>query len=192
MSGKRSKVQHIGINDSDEIVGKRINGKMKQCPIYVTWCNMLKRCYSSLTQEKQPSYKGCSVCDEWLVFSNFKKWMEEQDWEGKFLDKDLLFPGNKIYSPETCILVSRGVNNFLTSRSRDRGSFPLGVSWHSPSKKFCAYVSNPFLSKQEHLGLFNTAEEAHAAWLSRKKEIAKELAAQQEDGRVAAALLNIF
>ncbi len=192
MAGKRSKVQHIGINDSDEIVGKRINGERKQCPIYVTWCNMLKRCYSSLTQEKQPSYKGCSVCDEWLVFSNFKKWMEEQDWEGKFLDKDLLFPGNKVYSPETCILVSRGVNNFLTSRSRDRGSFPLGVSWHSPSKKFCAYVSNPFLSKQEHLGLFNTAEEAHAAWLSRKKEIAKELAAQQEDGRVAAALLNIF
>jgi len=36
--------------------------------------------------------------------------MERQDWEGKHLDKDILIPGNKIYSPDRCIFVSSLIN----------------------------------------------------------------------------------
>ena len=107
-------VYGVGINDADYVVQKwetigYVNGKQKQkliwiCPYYSAWKSMLKRCYSSKYQDKRPTYKGCSVSDEWLTFSVFKVWMEKQDWEGKQLDKDLLFEGNKIYSADTCVL----------------------------------------------------------------------------------------
>ena len=103
----------VGINDADYAVQKLetvgyADGKRKQrlvwvCPYYQTWIDMLKRCYSDKLQERQPTYKGCSVSEEWLTFSAFKVWMEKQDFERKQLDKDLLFEGNKVYSAETCV-----------------------------------------------------------------------------------------
>ena len=77
---------------------------------------MLQRCYSESHLVRQPTYKGCSVCEEWLTFSNFKSWMEQQDWEGKQLDKDLLVYKNKIYSPETCVFVSSVINSFFVEK----------------------------------------------------------------------------
>lgn len=109
----------VGINDADYVFQKWetiiVNGKRKQkliweCDFYRTWKSMLARCYSIKTQERQPTYKGCSVSDEWLTFSVFKNWMEKQDWEDKQLDKDLLFEGNKVYSSETCVFVTRMVS----------------------------------------------------------------------------------
>lgn len=192
MSGKRTSICGIGINDANYFVGKRVNGKVVQCSIYARWVNMLKRCYDENTQKKQPTYVGCSVSEDWLLFSNFHKWMSSQNWEGKYLDKDILFPGNKLYSKETCALVDCATNNFLTLRSNYRGEHPLGVSFHKRANKYSSQVCNPFTGKQEHLGLFRCAEEAHLAWLARKKEIAIMLAAQQEDRRVADMLLKLF
>jgi hypothetical protein len=40
---------------------------------YITWHNMMSRCYSAIYQQKHPSYKGCTVCDEWLNYQNFAK-----------------------------------------------------------------------------------------------------------------------
>ena len=83
----------VGINDSDYEVYKyeTINGKRKatwKCPYYERWVSMLRRCYSPRSLEKYPTYKGCTVCEEWLTFSTFKKWMENQEWEDRHLDKD--------------------------------------------------------------------------------------------------------
>jgi len=99
-------VYGVGINDADYVTQKwetisYVNGKQKQnlvweCHYYRTWCGMLMRCYSAKHQERNPTYKGCSVSEEWLRFSNFKSWMERQDFEGMQLDKDLLFEGNKV------------------------------------------------------------------------------------------------
>jgi len=49
---------------------------------------MLTRCYYQKRLDIRPSYEECIVCEEWLTFSNFKKWTEQQDWEDKQLDKD--------------------------------------------------------------------------------------------------------
>lgn len=130
----------VGINDADYVVQRKetigyVNGKHKQklvwtCPYYRVWTNMLVRCYSTKKQEKYPTYKGCTVSDEWLTFSVFKSWMEKQDWDGKQLDKDLLFEGNKVYSAETCVFVTKEVNMFTTERCAARGEWPIGVNWH--------------------------------------------------------------
>ena len=192
----------VGINDADYVTQKNetigyVNGKQKlkvvwMCPYHQTWKNMLRRCYSSKYQDKHPTYKGCSVSEEWLTFSVFKAWMMTQDWEDKQLDKDLLFESNKVYSPETCVFVTQTVNKFTIDRGASRGEFLIGVCWHKGANKFQAECSNPFTKKREYLGLFDCEQEAHESWLKRKLELAKELAAIQTDERVTEALINRY
>ena len=172
----------VGINDADYAVTKwetigYVNGKRKQkqvwiCPFYQVWKGKLQRCYSAKFQEKYPTYKGCSVSEEWLTFSNFKSWMECQGWEGMQLDKDLLLEGNKVYSAETCVFVTSMVNSFTTDCGASRGECLLGVHWNKREGKFKSSCSNPFTKKREHLGYFTREEEAHQAWLMRKLELA--------------------
>ena len=68
---------------------------------YVVWCDMLRRCYSEKYHKKKPTYKGCSVCNEWLLFSNFKRWFDENYIDGYVLDKDILLKNNKVYVSKT-------------------------------------------------------------------------------------------
>jgi len=198
----RKLVHGVGVNDADYVVEKKetircVDGKRKQklvwrCPYYRTWVNMLGRCYSDKLQEKYPTYRGCSVSEEWLTFSVFKSWMEKQDWEGNQLDKDLLLEGNKLYSPETCVFVSPMVNKFTNDRGAARGEWLIGVCWDKKKAKFMSLCGNPFTKKQEYLGLFTCEQEAHQAWLKRKLELAHLLAAEQEDPRVAEALIRRY
>ena len=199
----RKLVCGIGINDADyavrknETIGYYANGnrKLKQvwiCQFYKTWNNMLRRCYYAKYKEYYPTYRGCSVSEEWLTFSNFKIWMEEQNFKGMHLDKDILFEGNKVYSAETCVFVAPLVNTFINDQNPSRGEWLTGVSWSKKSEKFIAQCRNPFSEEQEYLGLFTSELEAHETWLKRKLELAKELAAIQSDPRVAKALIERY
>ena len=195
-------VYGVGINDADYVTQKMetigyVNGKRKQkrvwfCPYYRVWVNILKRCYYTKYQEKQPTYKGYSVSEEWKRFSNFRKWMESQDWEGKQLDKDLLFSGNKVYSAEACVFVTQMVNLFTVDSGAARGEWPIGVYWNKEKNKFMSMCCNPFTKKQEYLGYFTCPNEAHQAWLKRKLKLAHLLASEQSDPRVAKALIERY
>lgn len=85
----------------------------KPSPATSFWYNMLSRSYSEKYHKTHPTYKDVKVCEEWHNFQNFAKWYEE-NWkpymDGWHLDKDILFKGNKIYSPETCCFVPHEVN----------------------------------------------------------------------------------
>ena len=201
MKKKKATICGVGINDADYKVtrstskmvdGKRVKKIEWRCPVYVTWVSMIVRCYSDKYQSKQTTYKGCTVCDEWLRFSNFRAWMIQQDYRGKELDKDLLFQGNKVYSPKTCVFVSNMVNTFMIGSDAKRGKYLIGVNWHKASGKFVAQCCNPFLNKQEHLGLFDTEQEAHEAWRTKKHELAVRYASKQEDPRLVKALLERY
>lgn len=190
---KKSKLVYgVGINDADCPTQPVINGKKVKCPFYQTWSNMLRRCYHQKEQERYPTYKGCSVCNEWLVFSNFKSWMDSQYWYMMQLDKDLLVKGNKIYSPETCVFVSGQLNSFTTESSSTRGCYPIGVNFHRSTGELQAKCRNPFTGKQEFLGYFNCANEAHEAWRRRKHELACQWAEIVEDPRLKEALRNRY
>lgn len=198
MRRKYKKVYGVGINDADYIVQIKetvsyIDGNQKQkqiwvCPFYKTWMSMLVRCYSNKFHLKNSTYRGCSVSEEWLTFSNFKKWMEQQDWEDKQLDKDLLLFDNKVYSAETCVFIDQTVNKFVTDCRASRGLYIIGCHWNKCCKKYQAQCQNPFTKKQEYLGLFDAELEAHMAWKKRKHELACELANLQTDPRIAGAL----
>ena len=177
----------VGINDADYqvVIYGIADGKDKivwTCPYYVKWYSMLRRCYSKKYQERYPTYKGCSVCDEWVVFSNFKRWMEQRTWEGRQLDKDFLIEGNKLYSEGTCVFVPQKVNKFITIRGNDRGNCPLGVYLYKNSKK------NPYVSQcgggsgeNIYLGRFSTPEQAHQAWLVKKLEVCEDYLIEFKD-----------
>ena len=107
---------------------------------------------------------------------------------GKSLDKDIIAPGSKLYSPETCAFVLKATNNFVTASDASRGAYPIGVSLHKPTGKYQARCRNPFSGEQEYLGLFSTPEEAHEAWRKRKYDLAQLAAATESDPRVVEAL----
>lgn len=187
----------VAFNDADYKLTRysRSSGRNVQvwtCPFYVKWSHMISRCYGAKTLERCPTYKGCTVAPEWLVFSSFKAWMELQDWQNKSIDKDILVPGNKVYGPDTCAFVSARVNTFLTESNSSQGEFPVGATFHKASGKFRAQGWSVKTGARKHLGLFPTAKEAHEAWLSAKLEQAKVLASQQSDIRVAKALIARF
>ena len=167
---------------------KRIQKSVFRCKYYTVWKSILERCYSKKLLESYPSYIGTSVCSEWLSATAFKKWMEKQDWSGKCLDKDIIVPGSKLYSPDTCAFVLNATNLFVIARDASRGEYPIGVDLFKPTGKYRAKCGNPFTGKQEYLGLFLTPEEAHEAWRKQKHVLAQLVAATESDPRVVEAL----
>lgn len=162
----RGLVYGVGINDSEYITNPKINGKTVTCPIYKRWVGMIERCYSKHYQKKYPTYKGCSVCDEWLHFSNFEKWAVENYIEDYHLDKDLKIKGNKTYSPDCCLFIHGSINLLITNRSKNKGHLPDGVAFHKPLSKFRSQISID--SKKIHIGYFDKAIEASDAYIKAK------------------------
>ena len=187
---KRKLIYGVGVNDADYVVAWRdkVTGKHIQCPYYTCWQNMIQRAYYQRHKDKRPTYQDVAVCEEWHSFMNFRSWMEQQDWQGKQLDKDILVRGNKVYSPETCVFVSSLVNSFMLDCGATKGQYPTGVYFNKASSKLMAYCCNPFNGTREYLGLFLCPQEAHLTWKKRKHELACQLADMQTDQRVAEAL----
>lgn len=183
-----------GVNDSDTPVYRVIGGKGVVCKIYSTWSGMIGRCYSARLQEINPTYIGCTVADEWHSFNCFRGWVLTQDWEGKQLDKDILEEGNKVYSADTCAFVTGRTNMFVTDSKASRGDLPIGVSLANKNLT----LPNPYLAgvmvkgKKKHLGLYATPEEAHQSYRVAKYGLAIQLASEQSDPRVAAALIERY
>lgn len=187
----------VGINDADYPTQKNDNSNNTQkriwcCPFYERWTGVIKRCYSKSVHKKYPTYATCTMDESWLYFSNFKAWMEKQDWQGKQLDKDLLVKGNKHYSPETCVFVDRLVNVFILDCKSRRESELTGAYKRKGYDRYSAKCRNPFLNKLEDIGYFPSAEDAHQAWKARKHELACKLADMQTDYRVAEALRSRY
>jgi hypothetical protein len=188
---KGNLVQGVGINDADYTVCPTVNGIRVWCPFYKTWRCMLQRAYCEKWSAKYLTYRDCSVYKDWHYFTNFKSWMEKQDWEGKELDKDLLVKGNKTYSPNTCVFLTRRVNHFFTDRSATNGLYPAGVYFEKKRGKYKAQCVD-FEGNRLCLGEFDDPNEAHATYWQFKCKIAKQLSETQNDERIRNAILSHF
>ncbi len=162
----RKLVFGVGINDASYIITNTIKGKTKTCPFYQKWNSMLARVFSPLLHKKQPYYIGTTVSAEWLIFSNFRLWMEKQEWEGKELDKDILNPGNRHYSKDTCIFISKTLNNLFSSNGASNRVCPTGVHFDRQTSKYRTTIRT--FGKEKHLGRFNTREEARLVYIKAK------------------------
>lgn len=182
---EKNRVFEIGINDTDYKTDAMVNNKKVRCPFYGTWHHMLERCYSSKFLVKHPTYKGCTVCNEWLYFSNFKTWMEVQDWRDKELDKDLLGSG-KLYSPKTCCFIEHWLNSLLNKQEFHRGKYPIGAC--KVGKRFKASLNNNGSGK--HIGYFDTPKEASQAYKKAKLQYVKELMQDYPNPQIKQAALK--
>jgi len=157
-------VYGIGVNDVDY----EVQGKNKPCPYYKIWNGMLTRAYNIKFKKTRPSYTESTVCKEWLTFSNFRKWMKKQDWKDKDLDKDILYPNNKYYSPETCCFVSSSLNSFFGGSSSVNNNLPQGV-YKVKGRNKNKFRSRISINRKDiHLGYFETLEEARIVYIKTK------------------------
>lgn len=154
------------------------NGKDSIC--YITWVNMLRRCYDENNRKRNPSYEGCSVCEEWLCFQVFASWYYSQRGcdKGFHLDKDLLVSGNKMYSPETCCLVPKDINALISYKYKKKNTMPTGVAQRSETRfRACLNV----FGKNKIIGTFDTVEEAAIAYKCAKEDYVKLVANKWKD-----------
>ena len=158
-----------------------------------TWVGMLHRCYYKKELERHPTYRGCTVCDEWLRLSGFVPFWEANYRPKYELEKDILVKGNKVYGPDTCCFVPRRINILFTNRKRFRGELPVGVSVSENGLKYkAAYDRN---GKSTLIGQFDTPEHAFLAYKKAKEEYIKEVAQEyynsgKIDKKVYEALLR--
>lgn len=151
------KLYNVAIND--------VSGASKS-PAYKLWANMVRRCYDDDNRKLFPTYQGCTVCPEWLSLSGFLAWVEKQgDITGLVLDKDLLQPGCKVYSPQTCLFIPMALNVALTLPSKPR-EWPLGV--RPSGKGYRAEISGGIRNTSKPLGTRSTPLEAHRLWQQAK------------------------
>ena len=96
--------------------------------IYQTWMDMLKRCYFQFKDNdtRNRNYNDCTVCERWYTFSLFVEDFQKLDGYEEFakvngkgysLDKDTVLEGNRVYSPDTCIII-KTVDNVKEMNSR--------------------------------------------------------------------------
>ena len=183
---KRKPIFGAGINDADYVTTPKINGKQITCPYYERWKKVIAREFSCTFHESNPTYKNCTVHPEWLYFSKFKSWMETQDWEGKELDKDVIFPGNKHYSPDLCCFITSALNKLMTDTSSRRGEFPQGVCWDTRRQKLLSQVR--YCGQKIYLGHFTDINKASDTYINAKVKIILESSSKQSDPRVANGL----
>ena len=172
-----------------------VSGDGRDTKEYTLWNNMLNRCYNDTYKNKNQTYVGCKVSENFKSYEYFYEWCHKQigfDNEGWQLDKDLLVKGNKVYSEDTCVFLPKEINSVLVKCTASRGEYLIGVCWCKKATAFKARVSKN-KGKQEHLGFFNTEIEAFNAYKQAKEDYLKELANKwksQIDERAYNALMN--
>lgn len=132
-----------------------------------TWENMISRCYNSKDKRYQSNLKNnVTVCDRWLVLSNFIEDAKKLDgWLWYKRDKDIVldkdyYGNNNIYCPNTTVFIPREHNNqyktnvkgFLVENSGNPTRyFPSYKEYkkHSPVGTVSEYKNEDFLIRHQ-------------------------------------------
>ncbi len=163
-------IGYIGLGDHAIKVG------IEKTQPYRVWHELIARCYVDKKKEKYPSYYEIStVCQEWKCYQRFADWYENEvyECEGRLhLDKDILYPGNKVYSPYTCLLVPQRINMLFSNKPNKLG-LPNGIG-----KNSCGYWAK---YNQKELGTYKTILEAYSVYAYEKEKAIKKIADEYKD-----------
>ena len=147
---------------------------------------MLRRCYDPYEINREPVYIDCYVCDEWLCFQNFAEWFYNNYYEIEgqrmHLDKDILIKGNKIYSPNTCIIVPERINKLFIRKERKKDkNLPIGVFYYN-NNGLMAKISKTRKNK-EIVGVFPLDKpfQAFTCYKENKENYIKQVADEYKD-----------
>lgn len=140
---------------------------------YLAWINMLQRCYADMNNKYASYYKIVTVCDEWLDFQNFAEWYESHYYdipnERLHIDKDIKSKENKVYSPDTCILIPQSINEVFRKNNRKKIDADLPETIKRSGEEYQVTF------RGESLGTYKTIEECLEKYNSKKILYIKEL-----------------
>lgn len=172
---------------------KTVDSEGKMTKTYNAWKNMLERCYYKARKIMNPSYEDAKSCDEWHCFQNFANWYHNQnisdglEWQ---LDKDLFGNGDKLYSPETCVLLPSRINVSIKNMKVDcsfilpeysETNLPVGVSYHQKSKIFVSTAAIMNTGDKADIKYFKSPFDAFRWYKKNKEAVVKYLAEQHKE-----------
>ncbi len=127
---------------------------------YNVWQRMFDCCYNEHSTRSRATYEDCTVSPCWHRYSDFKAWFDQNSIVGYQLDKDILVPGNRVYSPDTCCFVPSHINMAVRWRRKTPRSGYPGVTMFGSG--FQAQIMH---KGSTQLGEWRTdAQEAHCDW----------------------------
>ena len=145
-----------GCYQRDRVAESHTKHGMRKTRLYRTWRDMLKRVGATkgVDEETKHNYqdRGITVCDEWLVFENFRDWAlshgYSDDLEIDRIDND------KGYSPENCRWVTpkENINNRRNTIRLEDGT-PLAV--------FCSKVGIQTCENEKSTKQYKRISEAY-------------------------------
>lgn len=179
-------LSNVAVNDSSTNTKNEFGKHIKS---YECWRDMIRRCYDEKQKlrNKNNKYVGCAVCDNWLSYSNFKIWFDENYPNNDLqyqLDKDILRQGNKTYCPEFCRFVPTRINQLLIGTNDARGKYKKGVYYFKKNDKSTGYFKTQLSKYNEEtksyyrvsLGYHKTEIEAFVQYKFEKEKYVKEVA----------------
>ncbi len=146
--------------------------------------SMYMRCYDAETKKMFPHYRDCTMYEGWKQDKDlFIEWFEQNYYqvlnEASEIDKDLLFKGNKIYSPSTCCILPQTLNRMLSNCVKPQSGrygkkykdLPLGVSYDEARDKYYGFITmdSRLGGEKINLGYYDTPDEAFAEYKRHKQ-----------------------
>lgn len=192
---KRCSIRNFNIKTIRGVacLGYGIYSKSTHPKLYNLFSSMISRVYNDEYQGSN-NYKDVTVCDEWLNFQNFSKWVSENYGDGNDgelvgldLDKDLKGVNNKQYNPEHCVMIPQEINKILTLRVSKRGDLPIGVA-----KCRGKYLAKVNMYGESHTFCDNyTITEAFEKYKLEKEKYLKDVAEKYyNDGKICEDVYN--
>ena len=167
-----------------ETITRDVNGNKIFLIEYNTWVSMHRRAENFIGTH--PSYEDVTIDEIWWSYQNFAEWYNENKYEVKNdklrLDKDILFPGNRIYSPETCCLVPDKINQLFKQPMKKEDGTPTGV--YKEGNKFRTvklYELDENNNIHKYSKSFGTPEEAHEYYKICKEKYIHDIADLYKD-----------
>lgn len=165
------------ILDSDGVMKPRI-----KCKSFSHWKDMITRATDGWYKEIKPTYKDCTVSENFKDFNYFHDWCLQQvgyNKSGYELDKDVLIKGNKEYSENSCCFVPKEINMQFVKSNAIRGDCPIGVTKVKSTGKYSTQVKRKRLVKYHSIS--GTVEEAFFKYKKVKEDYIKYLADVYKD-----------
>lgn len=133
---------------------------------YSRWSAIIQRCYFS----DNKNYTNCEIIEEWLTYSNFKKWFDKHYVEGWEIDKDILSDKSKIYSPETCCFVPREINSIFRILNQEKtiGVYKQNGKYYTYFKESGKQIYKSFQTKEEAFECYKQYKIRKAVFLAEK------------------------
>ena len=172
----------------------KINDKIVKDPAYFAWVAIHRRAGDFAGE--RPTYIDVEVDETWWNYQNFAKWYHKNIYkiEGEHvcIDKDILYPGNNVYGPDTCIIIPDRFNQIFKKELFE--TLKNGLKPRSDTNKEVYRVQY----KEKVDGLyekfsekFYNHDEAFEFYKEKKLKLIRDLAEDYRD-KVPERIYNIF